>query len=122
MKKKPVLKFTVKLSQWRCGGEGRFRLGQGNTLLLSKSGRKCCLGFACLAAGAKRIFRFTDPEETDTILPGLTGEDKNGHIRNTAFSTAAIGINDDPDLTLSERKKRLKALGAKHNIQIKFVK
>lgn len=133
MKKKPVLSFTVKLSKWRCGGHSAFadnKLGIGATFLINPEGYKCCLGFACQAAGFRgRLTDIANPSHLKREVKGLSIRNhlKRSHnplvsdFFNTEFTNDAIRINDDPSTTIEHKQQKLIELGKQHNIEIKFI-
>jgi hypothetical protein len=125
--KKPI---TVKISRakWsrgNCNLENQLLVQKGNTKINKhfKSGNMCCLGFACLAMGAKRfnILGIPFPDQTTIDLPGLNKEGQHGGLVNTAFSEAAAKINDDPMITDRNREKQLRALARKNGFRFVFI-
>ena len=40
--------FTIDCNTWRCGDDGKYKLGEGNTALLIDKGFMCCLGQVAL--------------------------------------------------------------------------
>ncbi len=129
--KKFALSFTVDVTKWRCGGSGKNKLGKGETLLRNGDGYMCCLGFACLAAGATalEIKYHSMPYRLNRSIAGLNLPRHDckyvsffdGAYCNTVFAREAQNINDDQNLTLGQRKHKLIALGKEHNIEVKFV-
>lgn len=120
---KPKLSFTINRPKWRSGGSGVNQSGKGITLLENESGYRCCLGFACLAAG------FTRKDIEDHSEPGFIKLKRPPNPKkqllidstgNSPFSNHAIEINDDTELTREQREEQLIKLGKQYNIQIKF--
>lgn len=109
--------------KWRCGKEGKNSRGKGETLLRNEEGYQCCLGFACQQLGYRgKITGYTEPSYLPVTIKGLSIKDSDyGYIGNSEFAFQAIKINDDATLTHSQRKKKLVALGKKHNFLFKFV-
>jgi len=122
--------FTIDRATWRCGQEGDFKRGKGDTALLNKEGYMCCLGQIARQCG------FDDEQLMDTAGPdGIeTGEvtgflrqhdiDDDGgyrYVLNTRLAADAMDINDDKDLTHEQRETKLKALFAQEGYEIKFV-
>lgn len=123
---KPKLTFTIDRSKWRCGGDkAKYSKGSGSTNLLNNDGYKCCLGFACLAAGLKEkdILGFGSPRCVLWKIP--EAESKIIHLADnpftdSTFSRGAMRINDDPGLNAQEREEQLIQLGRTMQIDISF--
>lgn len=123
MKSKSKLSFTINRAKWRSGGEDDNMTGHGVTELQNKEGYRCCLGFACLAAGFKvdDILRHGEPGSIgDGVLKGKKSVLINEEGGNSTFSTEAISINDCMGYTREAREERLIRLGKKHQVEIKF--
>lgn len=123
------MKFTIKLSKWRTGDNGRHNTGEGPTRLLNSQGFMCCLGFACLAQGVKKvnIENITAPNTVSRNickqLPGLSRAAKwKNEYYTTNFTDRAIEINDNLLTTVKEKMILLRKLCKKHGHQVRFVK
>lgn len=105
-------------------------------MLLTPSGKMCCLGFAAKVLGCTD----TDiegryyPAGTKKILDGLTkasygdatisGDFATGHcngVRNTEFSRNAAKINDEPNIAEPEREQQLIDLAKENGFEFVFV-
>ncbi len=104
-----VFRFVVDRSRWGRGG------GEGNgTLLNSVTGKMCCLGFACLAAGhsAEEIDDMRMPSDIEPpLLP--------------RYGTSAIAlvaqINDFEGFDDVDREARIIEVLADIGIAVSFV-
>ena len=124
--KKPTV-VRISRKKWSRGHED-------NALLLGKSAEKwvnnktakrgnmCCLGFACLALGAKKkeIRDKGMPCSVPRHLEGLNIDWMCGR-KDTDFSFRASAINDDPDINNTQREKRLRKLAKRHGFKFVFV-
>ena len=114
-----LTKVVVKRSKWLRGNPVR-------SVLLNESGRMCCLGFACLAAGVPKtaIEEVEMPAGIDRELPPsldkLIREDY-GRGYDTPISTQLAATNDSFTLQPKEREAQIKALGVKAGIDFSFV-
>ena len=119
---KKLESIIIKLSKWRCGDYGFDSMGEGKTFLLNNQGYKCCLGFACQQIGYKGLIRgMEQPSSITKSLDKLNVKINRSYFKNSDFSESAIRINDSEDMTMTERKTKLVALGKKHSIRISFV-
>jgi len=116
------MKFTIDYETWRCGGEGRNKLGKGVTLLLNSEGYMCCVGQVKLQLGAKRDqIRSRDCPSPVGIPDGILALDGANGCENSELSIAAFRINDNPYTTPAKKMELLKALFAEHGHEIEFV-
>jgi len=112
--------LTINAKKWRCGANGPYRLGQGETALLNSEGYKCCLGFACQQFGYKGgLTNNAEPNELKHAVAHLT-EYYGGDLENTSFTTEAISINDDENLPLNEKISKLTKLCKSEGIEVTF--
>ena len=110
-------RLKVKVSRrrwWRGHGPGF-----GKNYLRNTDGKMCCLGFACRVFGArsKDIVGQGMPRDVDTDLFIGTplGNDKQITLQQLAH------INDEAQLTASERERELKRIGKTIGIDFTFV-
>lgn len=128
------MKITVKRSKWGTGPAG-------GSLRNAESGLRCCLGFAMEQVGcatshitgagmpADCLWNYSDRrrEEKEKVLvkKGLLKEKTTewGCVvsENSDFCIQAAGINDDEDITDTEREKQLKELAKKHGHTMRFI-
>lgn len=112
-------RLIINRSKWKTGEIlGNFT-GKGDTELLNEEGFMCCLGFCCHQMGIskKELLNKSIPSElVNWEIPGLL--DKRGN--DSKFANDALGINDDPKLSIKKREKKIKKHFAKENIIVKF--
>lgn len=118
------LKVTVDRSRW-------FR-GQGGekSRLLMASGKMCCLGFACIAAGhtSDEIMEVATPNGLEReLLPGveqyrkaLSGDMGIVEAIDNPIHRA-INVNDDVRIIDQERESQLQEILAQVGIDMEFV-
>jgi len=112
--------LIIDRSKWRTGGFGKDKTGKGSTMLLNGGGYMCCLGFRCHQMGIPKedllgkIFPSTLSEKWD--IPDLLNNDE----YNSDFTTTAVDINDDSNLNIKEREKRIKKHFATIGVTVKF--
>ena len=103
--------LIIDRSKWRTGGSA-YDETHGYTQLLNEKGNMCCLGFYCLQIGGihkKDIYENAQPDElnsaaiihNDEMLHLVVDEE---HLMNSYFTSRAIVINDDEELTNEERE------------------
>lgn len=87
-----------------------------------KVGHMCCLGFACLAKGVskRRLSGVPFPSCLEMEVEGLS-EKHHGFYQDTDFAEGAASINDDGNLTESERERELIELAAKNGFEFQFI-
>lgn len=127
-----IKKILVRISRakWSRGHSENALLLKHSKVELSgnktaRRGNMCCLGFACLAVGAKRkdILDVGLPACTEKLLPGLTEKSpyRTGFIDDTDFSQSAAEINDDSTITDKQRQKKLRNLADENGFKFVFV-
>ena len=118
-------KLTLDVSKWRCGANGSYMLGEGDTELLNSEGFMCCLGQ--FASQLNPIIKTEDllfqGEPSDINYEIVDLNKKTGFINmgNTDLSNEAININDDDNTTVIEKIQLLKELFIKYNYEIEIV-
>lgn len=117
------MKFIVEEKTWK-----NPNIGEGDPCLLNKKGYRCCLGFCMSQLGnsddtlldanypwsevkANKELKIKDPSN---IFISETN-------KHTELSYKAANINDDGNIGLEERKKRLKTLFMSYGHEIEFV-
>ena len=109
--------------KWVCGGDSGIKrlkekrakptqrtvLGKGLSALLNEDGYMCCLGQFCKQAGVDRklMYKAAFPSEVEVIIEELSGTDK-GY--DSDFSKNAAEINDDGEITVIQKVRKLKDL------------
>lgn len=110
-----MITLVIEESKWAQGG---------NSLLLDDEGKMCCLGFlgkACCATDGQ-LKSIGSPAGTSFSVkwvPGLI--DANASF-NTILCQEIISTNDDPSITLEQRKEKLRPLFEKIGITLRFIK
>jgi hypothetical protein len=116
--------FTIKRSAWLRGDP------ENSRLLRASDGKKCCLGFYCLAVGVpKKAVRATTSPARPNVHPILPLDAKwlvNRHNRPLWPKASPdcydlMRVNDDPYINDAEREKEIRRLFAKHDVRVKFV-
>ena len=122
--------FTIDCNTWRCGDDGKYKLGEGNTALLNDKGFMCCLGQVALQLDVHEadLLGVGEPEgvESDTILGLLVtnewDEDSENDIKyNTALSSKAMDINDASSTTIESKMNDLKELFKADGYDLEFI-
>ncbi len=122
--------FTIDCNTWRCGDDGKYKLGEGNTALLNDKGFMCCLGQVALQLDVHEadLLGVGEPEgvESDTILGLLVtnewDEDSENDIKhNTVLSSEAMGINDNGNTTIETKINDLKELFNDNGYGLEFI-
>jgi hypothetical protein len=122
--------FTIDCNTWRCGDDGKYKLGEGNTALLNDKGFMCCLGQVALQLDVHEadLLGVGEPEgvESDTILGLLVtnewDEDSENDIKhNTVLSSEAMGINDNGNTTIETKINDLKELFKADGYGLEFI-
>ena len=122
--------FTIDCNTWRCGDNGKYKLGEGNTALLNKKGYMCCLGQVALQLDVHEadLLGVGEPEgvESDTILGLLVtnewDEDSENDIKhNTVLSSEAMFINDASATTIESKMNDLKELFKANGYGLEFI-
>lgn len=114
--------FTVDRAKWLVGNYDTRSYLRSHEL--GTTGKMCCLGFygrqACgLKAkdldGVLNLSMLGDTNNMPGLAPFVEGD-----TNDTQFAIDIMDINDDSDLPLRDREKKLKAKFAEQNILIKF--
>ena len=122
--------FTIDCNTWRCGDDGKYKLGEGNTALLNDKGFMCCLGQVALQLDVHEadLLGVGEPEgvESDTIFGLLVtnewDEDSENDIKhNTVLSSEAMGINDNGNTTIETKINDLKELFKADGYGLEFI-
>jgi hypothetical protein len=131
--------ITVDRQKWHRGSsfaQQPQRFAGSSALLVSETGRMCCLGFACKQLGVPEndLADIGLPGELHVRVKGLnrpwTVKEKemyplvatDSQFTETEFAEKAARINDNTDIDDKEREKQLKALAKKHRFQpFKFI-
>lgn len=113
--KKPLV-VTIVRSEWVRGKEA---VETGSALLLS-NGKKCCLGFACLALGVTQgqIDGVGIPVilSAEVVIPAwLRREAPASDVRKL------VGTNDSSRTSDAARERRIKRIFSRHNLKAVFV-
>jgi hypothetical protein len=106
--------FTIQRSKWIRGYD------HGDSCLLRDDGCMCCLGFYCIAAGARKedvlgittpssIRRGGLPRAATWLVDGSSGD-----------CGSLLTDNDSPDLESLARESRIRDLFARHNVRVTF--
>ena len=114
-----MLKVTVDRRTW-------YRGKTEGSALLRPDGQKCCMGFACLAAGLSKI-DISDVLTVDTIGrsyecqgAGLDFPTSLQPFLDSSLSTHVYQDNDDDELSDDERESNLTKDGAQLGIAFTF--
>lgn len=120
-----MIDLILDYNTWRCGAEGPNKLGEGTTALLNDEGYMCCLGQFSKQLNPevedRIILGHGVPSNIDIEIQGLTFSNQVGMIINTALTTEAININDNPESTPREKIERLTALFYRHGYSITVI-
>lgn len=111
-----IKELTIKRSEWLRGDKQ-------NSKLLDEKGRKCCLGFFCLADGAKpeQILNFLSPKSAGFKSKQLVEFDDARKYTNSHFGYEAMVINDDTFTTEKKREELLTEWFATNGVKISFI-
>ena len=123
--------FTIDVDKWRCGDEGPNQIGSGFTEMLNSYGEMCCLGQISKQMGVEDdlLLYTTDPSDTASIVRNSNSKVKADYLthnpllngkKHSKLATEAIIINDDPHLTLEQRKEKLTELFKKKGIKLRW--
>jgi len=120
-------KLIIDRSKWRTGGNSSSEnmTGKGDTLLLNPQGFMCCLGFEALRRGKEpdEILNCAEPHDVGAI-PFLSLPDEDGEeygYSDTAFTSQAIRINDDDNITPEEREQKITTKFKEINVEVEFI-
>lgn len=121
--------LIIDRSKWRTGGDHNFfksiqsMTGKGDTQLLNDQGFMCCLGFRCHQMGVpkKELLNMATPDcLNDWDIPDLLTTSPLGTVIDSKFTTEAIRINDNPDISSKEREKQIKEHFATIGVTVEF--
>ena len=120
--------FTIDCNTWRCGDNGKYKLGEGNTALLNKKGYMCCLGQVALQLDVHEadLLGKGEPDQLDIDIELLTiryngDEEELSIIANSELSSDAMRINDSTESTVSQKMKELKELFNDNGYGLEFI-
>ena len=120
--------FTIDCNTWRCGDNGKYKLGEGNTALLNKKGYMCCLGQVALQLDVHEadLLGKGEPDQLNIDIELLTiryNGDEVGEfiIANSELSSDAMRINDSTESTVSQKMKELKELFNDNGYDLEFI-
>ena len=132
-----LTKLVIDENRWlRAGRGGGLYEGSGATpkgkaigssLLDPEAKRMCCLGFASVAAGAshKDICRVGAPSGLKHNIKEQVRKKMPWLFSGTANSAAAADlmvINDNPKVSLPQKRKKIKKIFAKNGIEVIFIR
>ena len=120
-----VKKFKVKRSKWFRGQ------GSDDSFLLNNEGQMCCLGFYSAACGIKKSYLKNEeaPGEINsdiqnqwqTFLLNDSDIDTEEQYKIDSWAcTQLMKINDDENMSDTEREEKLTKLFANDGIEVKF--
>jgi len=114
--------ITITRSKWRCGGDGKHKLGEGETLLKNEQGFMCCLGqwVEQVRPDINILYRGA-PQSTEGLIEGLTKTDEYEDIYLTDLASNMITVNDDEGLPQEEREEELTFLAKEEGYELVFV-
>lgn len=126
--------FVIDRSKWRCGDDGPHRRGVGSTYMLNSEGFQCCLGQIATQLGCddEYLLGLLDPADVDIAALSLTGRGPllETHILTvagdwsqvncTSFSILGMNINDNEELTDTQRERKLERLAEEYGLRIEF--
>lgn len=120
--------FTIDCNTWRCGDDGKYKLGEGNTALLNDKGFMCCLGQVALQLDVHEadLLGKGEPDQLDIDIELLTirynsDEEELSIIANSELSSDAMRINDSTESTVSQKMKELKELFNDKGYDLEFI-
>lgn len=115
--------LTLDYKKWRCGSYGGKDTahGRGSTNLLNKEGYMCCLGQFSTQLNPKvklkDILNISAPSCLDKLIPALSKNKLD--VQDTNLSDSAMAINDDSNISIEQKIKKLKSLFQKKGYRIK---
>lgn len=120
------MKYILDVKRWRCGKEGYFRHGEGNTAMLNPEGYMCCLGHFAKQFGVPddKLLSTINPHHLASVLEGkkydpamLSSSEAN---LNSDLACDLIRINDNPMTSMAEKivsiREKLEAAG--HELEV----
>lgn len=111
---KDVKELVIDRSKWRTGMDYPNYTGEGITALLNNKGFMCCLGFLCLAMGAKSdsIINRGSPAQVDRF--------QDFSRNNDIALSKAIHINDSPTARDLKEQKLIQLFRDELDIDLSF--
>jgi hypothetical protein len=121
-------KVFIYRRNWRTGGDtaggtagGIGCHGSGPTKLQNWCGYHCCLGFIIAQTHPELVIQDIGiPESCNVDIKGLT-DNVTGRPLNTELTWAAIELNDNPSISLTDREQRLRELFEDSPYELEFV-
>lgn len=116
-------RIEIDRSKWICESPSPDRCDLGTIALRNTKGYRCCLGFACEAAGLPResLIGNSNPYSTNSVIEGLTiPVPGTAAVMDTLLAAKAIIINDDPEKTQPTKEKELRELFKSFGYQLVF--
>ncbi len=133
-KNKPVTKFTIDRAKWLNGELQNRYLAAGDdaphSTLLHETGPMCCLGFYAKECGVPKavIAQHTDPSQfaskryTDKCSAKIVSWDSDyGVAVGGPLMQDLINANDDYEIPVAKREKRIISLFKKAGIECKII-
>ncbi len=144
------MKLTIDRATWRCGGtdhqnplseDERTQRGKGPTALCNAHGHKCCLGFYSVACGVppEDLADNATPEQLinwhvrnrkkqlpmvclSKLVVTRPGNDLDYETLygNSSYASAAMTINDNPEISDEEREKSLITIAEQNGDEWRF--
>ena len=93
--------------------------GEDQSMMLDDKGKMCCLGQICKQSGVENMLNLDYPDNCESKNVPKFLLDSYGH--DSLLAIKAAEINDEYDLTDTEREKLLIELFKKEKISIKFI-
>jgi hypothetical protein len=106
-------KLILDYSKWRCGDDGKYAIGKGNTCMLNSEGFMCCLGLI------SKQYDVPDIDLLDFGIPKFKAEGI--PLFSNAFVSSAIMINDNKDTTPEQKIESLTQLLQKEGIELEVI-
>lgn len=119
--------YTLDFKKWRAGGGSMYNehkniIGAGVTKLLNSKGYMCCLGQFSLQCGftENEIIGLDCPEELGKEWPDFNKK-LDGFYSDTPLANDLILINDNRYTTWQEKIIAMRAILAKHEIDLNVI-
>lgn len=121
-----VKTLVLDCSTWRCGSNGKNKLGKGVTALLNNQGYMCCLGQFAEQLGVDESLLLNEGQpddiEVNRVIELITVKNKLGGIKdNSMFTERATKINDNALTTPQQKIKQLTRLLKKYRRELKVI-
>lgn len=105
-----VKEYTLYIPEWRCGRQGDYALGEGDTQMLNEEGFMCCLGQFALQEGVDEsdVFACYTPAQVadkvgiydpKLVRPNSGNSQYQGSYLITDLTGSLMDINDDTHTT-----------------------